>query len=528
MTLQPDNQEQNPLMIQFYTWESRGSERTSWWKYFEQEVPRLKDLGVTHVWLPPMAKSATRKYCGYDVYDLWDLGEFDQKNSVATRWGTKGELTRACAVAKSHGVGIIVDAVLNHKVGADRKETFQAIPVDEKKRLIRKSPAKEIEAWTVYDFPGRQNKYSEMKWDHRHFSGVDWDARARTKEIYYIPGPGRNGWSKFVADELENYDYLLGCDIDHRQPDVKRDLFKWGTWIIEQTGAIGFRMDAMKHYDRRFLREFLDRTKKTTGKPNLFAVSEYWHGDIDVLEHYVDLLRGSTSFFDVPLHYNFHNASKQGPSFDLRHMFKNALVGRRPWEAVTFVDNHDALEIGQSLESWVYPGFKLQAYALILLRMDGFPCIFYGDLYPDNECYDPRIGPKLKLLIQARKNFAYGSTTDYFQYKDCIGFVRSGDARHPGCAVIIRSSIGTGEAMSETATSGVGTADDHNGKLEGAENIQGLRMKAPSSLRKKTSEAPVKYRDLLREDSNTVSVSNDGYALFPCPIGTVAIWVPEI
>ena len=33
----------------------------SWWKYFEQEVPRLKERGITHVWLPPMAKSQTRK-----------------------------------------------------------------------------------------------------------------------------------------------------------------------------------------------------------------------------------------------------------------------------------------------------------------------------------------------------------------------------------------------------------------------------------------------------------------------------------
>ena len=76
-------------------------------------------------------------------------------------------------------------------------------------------------------------------------------------------------------------------------------------------------------------------------------------------------------------------------------------------------------------------------------------CVFYGDLYPNNECYDPRIGPKLELLIQARKNFAYGSTTDYFQYKDCIGWVRSGDVRsgYLGCAVVVRSSVGSGEAM---------------------------------------------------------------------------------
>jgi hypothetical protein len=36
----------------------------------------------------------------YDAYDLWDLGEFNQKGSVETRWGTKDELLRASRVAQ--------------------------------------------------------------------------------------------------------------------------------------------------------------------------------------------------------------------------------------------------------------------------------------------------------------------------------------------------------------------------------------------------------------------------------------------
>lgn len=74
-------------------------------------------------------------------------------------------------------------------------------------------------------------QYSSMKWNHRHFSGqsspyhriasslkrvnsgVDWDSKTRTKGVLYIPGSGRNGWSKYVANELGNYDFLLGCDV---------------------------------------------------------------------------------------------------------------------------------------------------------------------------------------------------------------------------------------------------------------------------------------------------------------------------
>ena len=64
----------------------------------------------------------------------------------------------------------------------------------------------------------------------------------------------------------------------------------------------------------------------------------------------------------------------------MRELFQGTLVQADAWHAVTFVDNHDT-EPGQSLESFVLPWFKTIAYALILLRIDGLPCVFYGDLY---------------------------------------------------------------------------------------------------------------------------------------------------
>ena len=67
-------------------------------------------------------------------------------------------------------------------------------------------------------------------------------------------------------------------------------------------------------------------------------------------------------------------------------------------------------------------------------------CLFYGDPYPNQEWYNPRVGETLRKLIQARKLYAYGVTIDYFRYRDCIGFVRTGMGRHPGCAVVIRCS----------------------------------------------------------------------------------------
>ena len=48
-------------------------------------------------------------------YDIWDLGEFEQKGSKRTKWGTKDELLQAIKVAKEHGIITYIDAVMNHK-----------------------------------------------------------------------------------------------------------------------------------------------------------------------------------------------------------------------------------------------------------------------------------------------------------------------------------------------------------------------------------------------------------------------------
>jgi alpha-amylase len=204
---------------------------------------------------------------------------------------------------------------------------------------------------------------------------------------------------------------------------------------LKETGAVGFRLDAIKHMDRRFLLEFLRRTRLQSS-PDMFAVSEYWSGNIDLLRPYIKAFKGETSFFDVPLHQNFHEASEQGPKYDLRKILNRTVVKSYPNDAVTFVDNHDTV-VGQSLESWVGPGFKVQAYALILLREHGYPCVFYGDIYPNDEGYSPEIARSVKVLSEARKLYAYGTTDDYFQGASCIGFVRRGDSAHSGCAVLL-------------------------------------------------------------------------------------------
>lgn len=491
MSLQPDTASaDNPLMMQFFTWDSKHAS-LSWWKHFEEELPRLAQLGITQVWLPPPNKAAEPNGRGYDAYDLWDLGEFEQKGTVATRWGTRDELLSACSVARSLGVQIIIDAVLNHKLGADRTESFPAVTVDPQNRLKALSGPQTIEGWTAFDFPDRGNKYSSLKWTQAHFSGLDWDQKEQKNGIYRIAGKGHAGWSKYVDSELGNYDYLLGIDIDHRHPDVQADLFAWGSWILKETGAVGFRLDAIKHMDRRFLLEFLRRTRASASQ-NMFAVSEYWSADLRRIEPYIRAFNGETSFFDVPLHYRFHQASTQGASYDLRMILDDTLVKKYPQSAVTFVDNHDTV-VGQSLQSWVGHNFKLHAYALILLRGPGYPCVFYGDTYPNEEGYSAETASSVTRLLEARKRFAYGPTLDFFQHRNCIGFARQGDAGHEGCVVVLNNSDpGKGKSLA-------------------------------ISIRVGKDQANSTYVSFL-DSGSSVDIDADGVGSFACLNGAVDVW----
>jgi hypothetical protein len=68
----------------------------SWWKHLQAKAPELASAGISAVWIPPPYKGHVgNDDVGYGVYDRYDLGEFDQKDGVATRYGTLAELLAA-------------------------------------------------------------------------------------------------------------------------------------------------------------------------------------------------------------------------------------------------------------------------------------------------------------------------------------------------------------------------------------------------------------------------------------------------
>ena len=66
----------NICMFQAFEWNVPADQKH--WLRLESVLEELKDIGLDNVWIPPACKAANPRGNGYDVYDLYDLGEFNQ------------------------------------------------------------------------------------------------------------------------------------------------------------------------------------------------------------------------------------------------------------------------------------------------------------------------------------------------------------------------------------------------------------------------------------------------------------------
>jgi alpha-amylase len=484
---------QNGVMMQYFHWYNTPSDNL--WLKVADQADELAAAGFTALWLPPAYKGQNGSDTGYGVYDMYDLGEFNQKGTVRTKYGTRAEYLAAIQAAHANGIQIYGDVVLNHRGGADAVEWVNATRVQTYDRNQEYGGDVSIQAWTDFEFPGRGNTHSSFKWHWYHFDGVDWAQNLQEGgKIYKFRGTGK-AWDTEVDTENGNYDYLMYADLDFDHPDVRTEIKSWGVWYVNTTGVDGLRFDAVKHIQFGFFPEFLSYVRTTTGKP-LFAVGEYWHYDVAKLHNFLTKTGGTMSLFDAPLHLNFFNASNGGGNYDMRNLMNGTLMKDQPGKAVTLVDNHDTQPL-QALQSPVASWFKPLAYAFILLREEGYPSVFYADYYgagyTDNGTTVslPSFKTTIDKLLEARKTFAWGPQYNYLDHQNLIGWTRLGDASHP-------------RAMAVIMTDGAG-----------------------GSKWMEVGKANARFTDLLGNRTDAVTTNEWGWGEFPVNGGSVSVWVQD-
>src|SRR5437899_6958603 len=81
-------------------------------------VPYLRDLGVSHLYLPPSFQARAGSPHGYDVVD---------PGSISRELGGEDEFRALAAAAHEAGLGIVLDIVPNH-MAVDDANRFWADP----------------------------------------------------------------------------------------------------------------------------------------------------------------------------------------------------------------------------------------------------------------------------------------------------------------------------------------------------------------------------------------------------------------
>jgi len=121
------------MQLQAFEWYTDSDGGGKHWNRIAELAPELSSFGITAMWLPRTlsvvhlfmfqtyrgfsapTKADSLPSVGYDIYDLYDLGEFNRNGLLRTHWGTKDELIAAVKIAQDHGIITYVDAVLNHR-----------------------------------------------------------------------------------------------------------------------------------------------------------------------------------------------------------------------------------------------------------------------------------------------------------------------------------------------------------------------------------------------------------------------------
>jgi alpha-amylase len=395
------------VLMQAFYWDCPrlDGQEHAWWNFVATKLDGLKQAGITALWLPPANKAANigGMSMGYDVYDYYDLGKYDQKGSVKTWFGSEEELRELIRAAHRHGMKVYADLVLNHNNGADAQE-FN--PILQKDRWTRFTPQSGLftRDWTCFN-----------------------------------PSP---------YPELNNTAFADMPDLCHINPRVSTGILNHAKWMIEEIGFDGFRYDFVKGFGAWIVRAIHDRNYMRDGQSiEIFGVGECWAGDeyidswLDAVDDWTDHRVGA---FDFPLRYRLKDLC-DSYGFSLRTLAAGGVLMKdRPFAAVTFVDNHDFRGDGND----EIVNDKMLAYAYILTH-EGYPSVFWKDwfIYGLDLPGEPS---GIERLAQVHESHAGGGTN--ILYVDDLFYVmeRTGADAQPGLLFALNNSGGTLKARVKT------------------------------------------------------------------------------
>jgi alpha-amylase len=188
-------------------------------------------------------------------------------------------------------------------------------------------------------------------------------------------------------------------DLDHSNPDV-RQAIKVYLRRLQGLGFKGWRYDLVKGFSGKFIGEYNDATRPE------FSVGEFFDGDRQEVNNWIDRTGGKTGAFDFPNRYRLYRACSIDDYTILRaenggRPVPTGLVGIWPSRSVTFVDNHDTewRRDGELPMTHHFPGsMAVMGYAYLFTH-PGMPCVYWSHFFD----WGTDARERITRLIQVRK-----------------------------------------------------------------------------------------------------------------------------
>ncbi len=297
-----------------------------------QKLDYLSELGVTGLWLMPIAQSPS--YHGYDVVDYY---------TIEQDYGTNADFLQLMEEAHAREMVVIVDLVMNHTSSEHE--------------------------WFTASAGGNP--------DYREFY-IWQDA----------PGDYASPWGSNVWHE-RNGDFYYGLfwegmpDLNYANPAVTAEMQAVIAFWLQDMGVDGFRLDAIRHLIEdgaiqentpatlAWLEDFHAYVESLN--PDALTVGEIWDDTAEVVPYVGNRV-------DIAFEFDFAEAILKSLNFGLNTPLINAqntLLGSYPaGQYATFITNHDQNRIMSQLGG---DEGKARVAATLLLTSAGVPFLYYGE-----------------------------------------------------------------------------------------------------------------------------------------------------
>lgn len=354
-----------------------------WWDSLASVSTRLASAGFSAIWFPSSSKGAGGGFSmGYDPYDHYDFGDYNQKGSLETRFGSKSELKNAINAFHSVGMLVFADAVVRHMMGGEQKIAYECRPLHNGNYIVPDS------AYLLFSYPSGPGRFRK-------------DASS------FYPN-SVNCWVDPLFIQTDPI-FRFGEWLDHNKQSVKDSLIAWGRYLREELGYDGFRLDAVKSINPAFMAQWLNGSN-----PGGYAVAELW-GSTSEIGNWLQVAKyqngANVAMFDFPLRYNLRDmCNTTNGGFNMNNLDGAGLInsGFSGFDVSTFLENHDFDRKGwdgtidNGHDPVIYD--KALGYAYLLFS-EGRPSVFFKDYF------DYGVGGKIDTLIWIRQNFLGGGTT---------------------------------------------------------------------------------------------------------------------